>query len=150
MEYLKNLKYHVITLLVLCCLIFFLAFSILVVFEVIRYVLSLSFSDLEIYLNVLFAVTLLPGLILHVYLRKRYGRTRDLPPLVATVLFFAINYYWAFNWGLLGLETAATLFQFSLVTTLSAVTIILLVYYVFYRRRYKRVEDYIAEVAKQG
>jgi len=150
LEYLKNLKYYALTLLVLCCLMFSLAFSTLVAIEVIRYVSSLSFSDIESYLNVVnvvFAVTVLPGLILHLYLKKRYGETRDLY-LVATVLFFfAINYYYAFNWGLLDLETTATLSQFSLVITLSTL-LILLIYYVFHRRRYKRVEDYIAEVVK--
>jgi len=149
LEYLKNLKYYVLTLLVLCCLMFFLAFSTLVAIEVIRYVYSLSFSDILSYFNVVFAVTLPPGLILHVYLKKRYGETRDLPYPVAIVLFFfAINYYYALNWGLLGLETTATLSQFSLVITLSTLLIILLIYYVFHRRRYKRVEDYIAEVVK--
>lgn len=140
------LKYPVLTFLVLCCLLFFFAFSTLVAIGVIRYALSFSFSNS--YFNVVFAVSVFPELILHVYLRKRYGETRALPPLVAIVLFFAVNYYYAFNWGLLGLETAATLSQFSLVITLSTLTIILLVYYVFYRRRYRRVEDYVAEVAK--
>lgn len=142
------LKYPVLTFLVLCCLVFFFAFSTFVAIGVIRYALSFSFSDSEYYFNVVFAVSVLPVLILHVYLRKRYGETRALPPLVAIVLFFAVNYYYAFNWGLLGLETAATLSQFSLVITLSTLTIILLVYYVFYRRRYRRVEDYVAEVVK--
>jgi drug/metabolite transporter (DMT)-like permease len=123
---------------------FFFAFSTLVAIGVIRYALSFSNS----YFIVVFAVLVLLALILRVYLSKRYGETRALPPLVAVVLFFAVNYYYAFNWGLLGLETAATLSQFSLVITLSTLTIILLVYYVFYRRRYRRVEDYVAEVVK--
>lgn len=138
------LKYPVLTFLVLCCLMFFFAFSTLVAIGVIRYALSFSNS----YFIVVFAVLVLLALILRVYLSKRYGETRALPPLVAVVLFFAVNYYYAFNWGLLGLETAATLSQFSLVITLSTLTIILLVYYVFYRRRYRRVEDYVAEVVK--
>ena len=138
------LKYHVLTFLVLCCLMFFFAFSTFVAIGVIRYALSFS----NAYFYAMLAVSVLPALILHVYLSKRYGETRALPPLVAIVLFFAVNYYYAFNWDLLGLETAATLSQFSLVITLSTLTILLLVNYVFYRRRSRRVEDYVAEVAK--
>jgi hypothetical protein len=123
---------------------FFFAFSTFVAIRVIRYALSFS----NAYFYAVLTVSVLPALILHVYLSKRYGETKALPPLVAIVLFFAVNYYYAFNWEILGLETAATLSQFSLVITLSTLTILLLVYYVFYRRKSRRVEDYVAEVAK--
>jgi drug/metabolite transporter (DMT)-like permease len=138
------LKYPVLTFLVLCCLVFFFAFSTFVAIRVIRYALSFS----NAYFYAVLTVSVLPALILRVYLSKRYGETKALPPLVAIVLFFAVNYYYAFNWEILGLETAATLSQFSLVITLSTLTIILLVYYVFYRRKSRKVEDYVAEVAK--
>jgi hypothetical protein len=124
--------------------VFFFAFSTFVAIGVIRHALSFS----NAYFYTVLTVSVLPALILHVYLSKRYGETKALPPLVAIVLFFAVNYYYAFSWEILGLETAATLSQFSLVITLSTLTILLLVYYVFYRRKSRRVEDYVAEVAK--
>lgn len=145
MGFMENLKYLVSTLLILWCLMLFFSFSSLIAISVFRYALSQLF--LPVIYSIL-ALSVLPALLLHVYLKKRYGETRALPPLVAMILFFAANYFYAFYWGLLSFEKAVTLIQFSLIITLFTSIVLFSIYYI-YRQRRGRAEDYIAEVIKK-
>jgi hypothetical protein len=148
MGFMENLKYLVSTLLILWCLMLFFSFSSLIAISVFRYALSQLFLPVIYSILALSVLPALLPLLLHVYLKKRCGETRALPPLVAMILFFAANYFYAFYWGLLSFETAVTLIQFSLIITLFTSIVLFSIYYI-YRQRHRRAEDYIAEVIKK-
>jgi hypothetical protein len=142
-----NLKYFVSTLSIIWCLMLLLSFSLLTAINVFRY--ALSRSAVSLLVCSILALSALPAQLLRVYLKKRYGETKGLPPLVGMISFFAVNYFYASYWGLLSFETAIALIRFSLIITLSTSTALLLIYYI-YRQRRRRVEDYIAEVIRQS
>lgn len=146
-RFMGNLKYFVSTLSIIWCLMLLLSFSLLTAINVFRYALSRSVDSLFIYS--ILALSALPALLLRMYLKKHYGETRALPPLVVMISFFAVNYFYASYWGLLSFETAIALIRFSLIITLFTSTALLLIYYI-YRQRCRRVEDYIAEVIRQS
>jgi cbb3-type cytochrome oxidase subunit 3 len=141
-RFMGNLKYVVLTLSILWCLMLLLSFSSLIAINVFRYALSRSAVSL-------LALPVLPALLLRMYLKKRYGETKDLPPLVVMISFFAVNYFYASYWGLLSFETAITMIRSSLIIALIVFMTLLLIYYI-YRQRRRSVEDYIAEVFRRS
>jgi hypothetical protein len=147
-RFMGNLKYFVLTLSIIWCLILLLSFSLLTAINVFRY--ALSRSAVSLLVCSILALSALPALLLHVYLKKRYGETRALPPLVMMISFFAVNYFYASYWGLLSFETAITMIRSSLIITLITFMALLLIYTIFIRQRRRRVEDYIAEVFRRS
>lgn len=142
----ENLKYYVSTFLILWSLMILVTFSSIIAFEVLRHVWAhASTPTFVVYIATMaFSAIGIPGL-LHLYLKSRWGETRALPPLIAMILFFVANYFYASYWGLLSFEAVARLSRFALVFSIVfALFFILLSGYV-YRRRHKKVEDYIAE-----
>jgi len=89
-RFMSNLKYVVLTLSILWCLMLLLSFSSLIAINVFRY--ALSRSAVSLLVNSILALSALPALLLRMYLKKRYGETKGLPPLVVMISFFAVNF----------------------------------------------------------